>query len=145
MPKVFTSKSQKIGEIGEDIACKFLVKQGFDIIERNFTRKCGEIDIVAKKNKKIHFIEVKSVSRENLNDFSREVLHLPEFARADVKHQFRPEENMHPIKAQKMARTIEVYLSYRNISTPWQADLLCVYLNIINKQARVKVMQNIIL
>ena len=79
--KVFTSETQKIGEIGEEIACKYLINKGFTVIERNFTRKAGEIDIVAKKGNEIHFFEVKSVSRETpTNTVSHET--------------FRPEENM---------------------------------------------------
>lgn len=63
--KQFTSKTQKIGEIGEKIAEMFLVKHGFTVIERNFTHKLGEIDLVAKKSGKLYFFEVKSiVSRE---------------------------------------------------------------------------------
>ena len=62
MPKIFTSKTQKTGEIGENIAVKFLVKHNFTILERNYTKKWGELDIVAEKQGKIYFIEVKSVS-----------------------------------------------------------------------------------
>ena len=51
MPKVFTSKSQNIGEIGEELAALFHMKQGFTILERNYTQKWGEIDIIAKKRK----------------------------------------------------------------------------------------------
>jgi len=39
MPKVFTSETQKIGEIGENVAVKFLVKHGFLILDRNYTKK----------------------------------------------------------------------------------------------------------
>ena len=53
MPKVFTSETQKIGEIGENIAVKFLVKHDFSILDRNYTKKWGEIDIVAEKDSKI--------------------------------------------------------------------------------------------
>ena len=59
--KRFTSKTQKIGEIGEKIAEMFLVKHGFTVIDRNFTHKLGEIDIIAKKNSKIFFFEVKTI------------------------------------------------------------------------------------
>jgi putative endonuclease len=59
MPKIFTSKTQIIGEIGENIAVKFLMKHNFQILERNYTKKWGEIDIVGKKLGKLHFIEVK--------------------------------------------------------------------------------------
>lgn len=63
--KQFTSKTQKIGEIGEKIAEMFLVKQGFTIIDRNFTHKLGEIDFIAKKSAKIYFFEVKSIIGKN--------------------------------------------------------------------------------
>ena len=49
-----------LGNKGEDIACDFLINNGFRIIGRNVSNKLGEIDIVAKRNKTLHFIEVKS-------------------------------------------------------------------------------------
>ena len=62
MPKVFTSEKQKVGEIGESVAVRFLVKHGFSILNRNYTRKWGELDIVAEKDAKLYFVEVKSFS-----------------------------------------------------------------------------------
>jgi len=53
--KRFTSESQKTGELGEGIAAKFLVKQGFSIIERNYTLKTGEIDIITTKDGSLGF------------------------------------------------------------------------------------------
>lgn len=96
MPKVFTSKTQKTGEIGEGVASRFLMKHGFSILDRNYTKKWGEIDIVAEKENKIHFIEVKSVSKPNLNIVTRETL-----------DQYHPEDNMHPWKLKRLSRTIQ--------------------------------------
>lgn len=39
-----------LGDLGEDISCKFLLKKFF-IVERNYSRKWGELDIVATKDK----------------------------------------------------------------------------------------------
>jgi putative endonuclease len=58
--KQFTSKTQKIGEIGEEIACMFLMKHGFTIVERNIANKFGEIDVVAKSHGLYYFFEVKA-------------------------------------------------------------------------------------
>jgi putative endonuclease len=58
--KHFTSKTQQIGEKGEDQAQVFLMKQGFSIVERNIANKYGEIDIIAKKKGVYFFFEVKA-------------------------------------------------------------------------------------
>lgn len=49
-----------IAVIGEDLACEFLKKKGYKIIERNFRKGYGEIDIVCIKNKTLIFVEVKT-------------------------------------------------------------------------------------
>jgi putative endonuclease len=131
--KNFTSGSQKIGELGEDVACKFLVKHGFVILERNYTKKWGEIDIIAEKWSRRYFIEVKSKSVSDLD-----------FILDDKTN--RPEDNMHPMKMRRLRRVVETYLiSHRLGSVDWQFDLLVVYLDIDNRKARVKVVDNIIL
>ena len=129
MPKVFTSEKQKVGELGENIAVKFLVKHDFLILDRNYTKKWGEIDIVAEKNSKLYFIEVKSVSIEK------------------TEGSFRPEDNMHPWKVKRLSRTIQTYLLSKKISEDreWQVDLLVVFLDLKNKKAKVKVVSDIIL
>ncbi len=135
MPKIFTSKTQKIGEIGENIAVRFLMKHNFSILDRNYTKKWGEIDIVAEKENKIHFIEVKSVSRD-LNCVSQETL-----------DQYKPEDNMHPWKMKRMARTIQTYLLSKKVpdEKEWQVDLLVIFLDIKDKKAKIKVVSDIIL
>ena len=134
MPKVFTSKQQKTGEIGENIAERFLVKQDFSILDRNYTKKWGEIDIVAKKDNKIFFIEVKSVSSDFLP--SKEII-----------DRYHPEDNMHPWKLKRLSRTIQTYLLDKKIGddVEWQVDLFVVYLDLENKKAKVKVVNDIIL
>lgn len=137
MPKVFTSEKQKIGEIGENVAEKFLIKHNFLILDRNYTKKWGEIDIIAEKTNKLYFIEVKSVSRETLNNVIHET----------SDNHSRPEENMHPWKLKRISRTIQTYLLSKKIAEEkeWQVDLLVVFLDLKNKKAKIKVVSNIIL
>jgi len=136
MPKVFTSETQKIGEIGENTAVMFLIKHNFFVLDRNYTRKWGEIDIVAEKDTKLHFIEVKSVSCETLDGVTHKTL-----------DNYRPEDNMHPWKMKRMSRTIQTYLLDKKVGDDreWQVDLLVVFLDIKNKKAKIKVVNDIIL
>jgi putative endonuclease len=131
MPKIFTSEKQKIGEIGENIATKFLVKQGFLIKERNFTKKWGEIDIIAEKENKIYFIEVKSVTKKIVS------------CETD---QYRAEDNLHPWKLKRLSRTIQTYLlKEKGEEKDWQFNLIVVFLDLKNKKAKIKVVNNIII
>ena len=57
---VFIKKYNKEkGDEGESIACNYLINNNYRILERNFKTNLGEIDIIAKKDKCICFIEVK--------------------------------------------------------------------------------------
>lgn len=52
-------KNIQKGIYGEKIAAKYISKKGFEIMDTNFWRRGGEIDIIAKNNEYIVFIEVK--------------------------------------------------------------------------------------
>ena len=54
--------NRSLGRAGESIACDYLVKNGFQIIKKNYTIRGGEIDIVAENEKYIIFVEVKTRS-----------------------------------------------------------------------------------
>jgi putative endonuclease len=128
------TENRKTGNLGEDIACRYLVKKGFTIMERNYLRKWGEIDIVAKKNELIHFIEVKSVSCEISVSLSPET------------DTYRPEENVHPEKLKRLSRVIQTYLLEKNIShETWQFDVITVYIDRKSLISRVILLENIIL
>ena len=136
--KKFSSSTQKIGLLGEDIACRYLEKHGFGVLERNYTRKWGEIDIIAVKNNVLYFVEVKSTKvpssffKENEKFFTEKNI--------------QPEENMHAWKMMRLRRVVETYLISQRIGNiDWQFDLLLVYIDMNNRKARVRVVENIIL
>lgn len=119
------TEKRRLGDMGENIACDFLVNKGFEIVERNYLRKWGEIDIIAKKTGLIHFVEVKSVTRETFG--------------------YRPEDNMHPWKLKRLSRAIQTYLLDRKLDCDWQLDLITVKMDHATRKARVELIENIII
>lgn len=51
-----------IAVLGENAACEFLINKGHKILERNFRKGYGEIDIIALDNNVLVFVEVKTRS-----------------------------------------------------------------------------------
>ncbi len=56
------------GDLGEDLALKFLKKNGFKIIAKNYTTSFGEIDILARQKSDIVIVEVKTKSTKNFGE-----------------------------------------------------------------------------
>ncbi len=59
---------KNLGKTGEDLALDYLKSHGYFVLEKNFTSKFGEIDIIAKKEHSLYFIEVKTRSNTNFGE-----------------------------------------------------------------------------
>mgnify|MGYP001608143160 CR=1 FL=1 len=133
------TKKRETGDLGEEVACKYLQNKGFSLVERNYLRKWGEIDIVVAKANKLYFVEVKTVSRESSSWQGRGVTREP--------GGYRPEDNVHPSKLKRLHRAIQTYLVDHKVpeGQGWQIDLACVYLDFTVRRAKVELLENIIL
>lgn len=142
-----TAKRQ-IGDTGESVACKYLENRGYTLIERNYLKPWGEIDIIAEKAEKLYFIEVKSVSRDTSAGESGNSSSKPLNSGSRVTEDgYRPEENVHPAKLKRLHRAIQTYLLDRKMpeDKEWQIDVACVYLDFATRKARVEMLENVIL
>lgn len=124
----------EIGRIGEDIAARWLVTNHFEIIERNYLKKWGEIDIVARETSKIHFIEVKTVSYETNEQLAYAVSH----------ETWRPEENVHKKKTLRLSRAIESWIAEHGYHGDFKIDIIAIRLVLSSKYASVKLIPNVI-
>ena len=55
-----TRYRKNVGDLGEEFAAAMLEYSGYRIIKRNYSTKQGEIDIIAGRDRTIHFVEVKT-------------------------------------------------------------------------------------
>ena len=128
------TQKRAIGDLGEGIACRFLMKHKYRILDRNYSKKWGELDIIASKRGVLHFIEVKSTESTSLTNVYHET------------NSYRPEEHVHAWKLKRLWRTLESYLLEKKVSdeTDWQIDVCIVYIDTINKKAKVEMLENVI-
>jgi putative endonuclease len=65
------TKLRRKGDEAEKLAVKYLERNGFKVLDKNFLKRGGEIDIICQKDNITHFVEVKSscsnfIAEENL-------------------------------------------------------------------------------
>lgn len=126
------SSKKEIGAIGEKVASQFLVRKGYSIVECNYLKPWGEIDIIAEKGNIVRFVEVKSVSRESLpHNFEED-------------NNYRPEEMVHQHKLQKIARTAEMYMNNKNDPRDYQIDVVGVFLDMRTRKARCRLFEQVL-
>jgi putative endonuclease len=128
------AQRKRVGLLGESIAATYLAGKGFSIVERNYRRPWGEIDIIAEKGGVVRFVEVKTVSRETLPDVTRE---SPDSG-------YRPEEMVHEAKLRKVARTAELYMADRGDTREYQIDVVGVFLVEHIRKARCRLFEQVL-
>lgn len=130
--------TKKLGNLGERIACEYLVKKGYKILSKNYGISFGEIDIIAKKRRSLsaflrqggkepmHFIEVKTIIGSNNNFF--------------------PEEKVDYKKRRKLRQLTEIWLEKNKYPQdyPYQIDAIGILINKEAKKARVSYFENVV-
>ncbi len=59
---------RSVGRQGEDAACRFLKKNGYRIVQRNYSCGLGEIDVIARNAEALVFVEVKTLTDDTVAD-----------------------------------------------------------------------------
>ena len=113
----------KIGAVGEALAKRYLEQRGYKILEQNYRTKYAEIDLIAKRDKVVVFVEVRTKIGEQFGS---------------------PEDTINKKKLWKIRKNAEVYLAhieYRGLS---RIDAICVVLEEDFKQERLTHYKNIV-
>lgn len=96
---------QRLGRWGEEAAARYLQAQGYEIIARNLRTEYGELDLIARKDGKLIFVEVK--------------------ARRSVRFG-HPEESVTPAKQEHLIAAAQTYLLTQPADTEWRVDVIAV-------------------
>lgn len=108
---------KNLGAWGEAIAEKYLKSKGYGIIFRNYRKRVGEIDLVAKKKNKTIFIEVKT----------------------RTSHTFGfPEESVDSYKLAKLSSVIDAYLTENHLPAE-NIQLDCIIVEYSQARQKVKI------
>jgi putative endonuclease len=116
--------SNPTARLGEEIAAKYLTTKGFKVIERNFRKGYGEIDIICTFGKKVLvFVEVKTRKSINFGD---------------------PLEAITYSKLKTLTKTAEFYKAlHKNLPDQLRIDAVSVLLSIENKAEKIEHIENI--
>ena len=66
--KASVGKEAPLGQRGEDAAARFLEGKGYRVVERNFSTRYGEVDIICRKGGTLVFVEVKTRGERRLGE-----------------------------------------------------------------------------
>jgi len=114
---------KSLGKSGEDIAEKYLLEHGFEILDRNFQNRYGEIDIIAKDKDTLVFVEVKTRLSEKFG---------------------LPEESVTPLKIKKIIKAGQYYRNLKNnLPEGERIDVVAIILDNEGSLRRIKLIKNV--
>lgn len=99
------SKKSELGKKGEMLAIDFLKQKGYEILNTNWRFEKAEVDIIARKNKIVVFIEVKTRSSEKYGN---------------------PEDAVHFNKQSHLHRAAEAFIEQNNITSEIRFDIISI-------------------
>lgn len=100
------AEHNELGKLGEKLAVEFLQKEGYAILETNWTFQKAEIDIIAQKENTLAIVEVKT--RSSL-----------EFG--------LPQDFVKPKKIQLLVKAVNEYVVSRDLDVEVRFDIIAVH------------------
>jgi putative endonuclease len=95
-----------LGKVGEELAVEFLRKNGYEILETNWTFQKAEVDIIAQKENTLAIIEVKTRSSLNFG---------------------LPQDFVKPKKIQLLVKAVNEYVITNNLDVEVRFDIIAVH------------------
>ncbi len=117
-----TNARKSLGAFGESTAIKFLKDKGFQIITTNYRCRYGEIDIVAKDDYQLVFVEVRTKKGRSFGT---------------------PEESVASKKQARMVIVAQTYIQEKHLeASDWRIDVIAIEVDSKDRVKRIDVIQN---
>ena len=115
-------KRRETGILGEKLACDFLGKYGYQIIEKNFRCSGGEVDIVARQQDTLVFVEVRTKTSRGFG---------------------LPEESITPVKMARLRTAAARYgESHAELPESWRIDVIAIEMDRQGRAWRIELIEN---
>ena len=99
------AEHNKLGEIGEELAVEHLVKNGYDILERNYTYQKAEVDIIAQKEQTLVVVEVKTRSTADFGN---------------------PQDFLKPKQIKRLVMAVDAYINENDLDVEVRFDIIAI-------------------
>ena len=99
------AKHNELGKKGEQLAVNFLLKNNYDIVERNYRFDKAEVDIIAKKDNILAIIEVKTRSTTDFGD---------------------PQDFVKPKQIQRLVKAVDEYVTTNDLDVEVRFDIIAI-------------------
>ncbi|MCF7566923.1 YraN family protein [Sabulilitoribacter arenilitoris] len=99
------AQHNELGKKGEQLAVDFLLKNGYEIIERNYRFDKAEVDIIAKKQDILAIIEVKTRSTIDFGD---------------------PQDFVKPKQIQRLVKAVDEYITANDLDVEARFDIIAI-------------------
>ena len=114
----------KFGDWGERVAKNYLIRQGYEILTTNYKTRLGELDIVAKEEGVIVFVEVKTRSSKAFG---------------------LPQESVNFKKQNKIIRMALQYLRDHQIQRTWRVDVVAIVMSPTRRVENIELIRNAVI
>ena len=99
------AEHNKLGDLGEELAVEHLVKNGYDILERNYTYQKAEVDIIAQKGNTLIVVEVKTRSTADFGN---------------------PQDFLKPKQIKRLVMAVDAYINDNDLDVEVRFDIIAI-------------------
>ena len=99
------AQHNELGKKGEQLAVDFLLKNGYEIIERNYRFDKAEVDVIAQQNDTLAIVEVKTRSTVDFGN---------------------PQDFVKPKQIQRLVKAVDEYVNTNNLDVEVRFDIIAI-------------------